>query len=66
MKLTVYTVCKCFNEDQPDESHLKIPAENVDRSTTQQLAVTVGNVAVIITDFKEKLTLPLMRNSYPD
>lgn len=28
--------------------------KNVDRSTAQQLAVTVGNVTVIITDFKEK------------
>ncbi|KAF4078938.1 hypothetical protein AMELA_G00187420 [Ameiurus melas] len=28
--------------------------KNVDRSTAQQLAITVGNVTVIITDFKEK------------
>ncbi|XP_063071346.1 RING1 and YY1-binding protein B [Engraulis encrasicolus] len=28
--------------------------KNIDRSTAQQLAITVGNVTVIITDFKEK------------
>lgn len=28
--------------------------KNIDRSTGQQLAITVGNVTVIITDFKEK------------
>ncbi|XP_016392244.1 RING1 and YY1-binding protein A [Sinocyclocheilus rhinocerous] len=28
--------------------------KNVDRSSAQQLAITVGNVTVIITDFKEK------------
>ncbi|KAA0706865.1 A Death effector domain-associated factor [Triplophysa tibetana] len=28
--------------------------KNIDRSSAQQLAVTVGNVTVIITDFKEK------------
>lgn len=28
--------------------------KNIDRSSAQQLAITVGNVTVIITDFKEK------------
>ncbi|KAK6480657.1 RING1 and YY1-binding protein B-like [Huso huso] len=38
-----------------DISHISRPKlKNVDRSTAQQLAVTVGNVTVIITDFKEK------------
>ncbi|KAM6981285.1 RING1 and YY1-binding protein B [Aplochiton taeniatus] len=36
-------------------SHVSRPKlKNVDRSTAQQLAITVGNVTVIITDFKEK------------
>ncbi|XP_029682889.1 RING1 and YY1-binding protein B [Takifugu rubripes] len=36
-------------------SHISRPKlKNVDRSTAQQLAITVGNVTVIITDFKEK------------
>uniref|UniRef100_A0A3B1JWL5 RING1 and YY1 binding protein b n=1 Tax=Astyanax mexicanus TaxID=7994 RepID=A0A3B1JWL5_ASTMX len=36
-------------------SHTSRPKlKNVDRSTAQQLAITVGNVTVIITDFKEK------------
>ncbi|XP_025053773.1 RING1 and YY1-binding protein [Alligator sinensis] len=34
--------------------HPRPRLKNVDRSTAQQLAVTVGNVTVIITDFKEK------------
>lgn len=34
--------------------HFRPRLKNVDRSTAQQLAVTVGNVTVIITDFKEK------------
>ncbi|KAM9132977.1 RING1 and YY1-binding protein [Pangshura tecta] len=38
-----------------DLNHTSRPRlKNVDRSTAQQLAVTVGNVTVIITDFKEK------------
>ncbi|XP_060095537.1 RING1 and YY1-binding protein isoform X4 [Heteronotia binoei] len=38
-----------------DSNHTSRPRlKNVDRSTAQQLAVTVGNVTVIITDFKEK------------
>ncbi|XP_062852787.1 RING1 and YY1-binding protein B [Trichomycterus rosablanca] len=37
-------------------SHISRPKlKNVDRSTAQQLAITVGNVTVIITDFKEKI-----------
>lgn len=36
-------------------SHISRPKlKNIDRSTGQQLAITVGNVTVIITDFKEK------------
>lgn len=36
-------------------SHICRPKlKNIDRSTAQQLAITVGNVTVIITDFKEK------------
>uniref|UniRef100_A0A673C2T2 RanBP2-type domain-containing protein n=1 Tax=Sphaeramia orbicularis TaxID=375764 RepID=A0A673C2T2_9TELE len=36
-------------------SHITRPKlKNIDRSTAQQLAITVGNVTVIITDFKEK------------
>ncbi|KAF3855812.1 hypothetical protein F7725_016535 [Dissostichus mawsoni] len=36
-------------------SHISRPRlKNIDRSTAQQLAITVGNVTVIITDFKEK------------
>lgn len=36
-------------------SHVSRPKlKNIDRSTAQQLAITVGNVTVIITDFKEK------------
>ncbi|XP_061543926.1 RING1 and YY1-binding protein B isoform X2 [Phycodurus eques] len=36
-------------------NHISRPKlKNVDRSTAQQLAITVGNVTVIITDFKEK------------
>ncbi|XP_028261962.1 RING1 and YY1-binding protein B [Parambassis ranga] len=36
-------------------SHISRPKlKNIDRSTAQQLAITVGNVTVIITDFKEK------------
>ncbi|XP_078270624.1 RING1 and YY1-binding protein B isoform X3 [Rhinoraja longicauda] len=39
-----------------DSIHTSRPKlKNVDRSTAQQLAVTVGNVTVIITDFKEKI-----------
>ncbi|XP_038668113.1 RING1 and YY1-binding protein B [Scyliorhinus canicula] len=39
-----------------DSLHTSRPKlKNVDRSTAQQLAVTVGNVTVIITDFKEKI-----------
>ncbi|XP_001508056.1 RING1 and YY1-binding protein isoform X1 [Ornithorhynchus anatinus] len=38
-----------------ESNHTSRPRlKNVDRSTAQQLAVTVGNVTVIITDFKEK------------
>ncbi|XP_066554145.1 RING1 and YY1-binding protein B [Amia ocellicauda] len=38
-----------------NSTHISRPKlKNVDRSTAQQLAVTVGNVTVIITDFKEK------------
>ncbi|XP_037107827.1 RING1 and YY1-binding protein B isoform X1 [Syngnathus acus] len=37
------------------DSHISRPKlKNIDRSTAQQLAITVGNVTVIITDFKEK------------
>ncbi|KAF3689455.1 RING1 and YY1-binding protein B Death effector domain-associated factor B [Channa argus] len=36
-------------------SHISRPKlKNIDRSTAQQLAITVGNLTVIITDFKEK------------
>ncbi|XP_061640723.1 RING1 and YY1-binding protein B isoform X1 [Phyllopteryx taeniolatus] len=36
-------------------NHISRPKlKNIDRSTAQQLAITVGNVTVIITDFKEK------------
>ncbi|KAL8212710.1 UNVERIFIED_CONTAM: hypothetical protein K2H54_056540 [Gekko kuhli] len=45
-------------EDTTSQQPLVVAAQprlkNVDRSTAQQLAVTVGNVTVIITDFKEK------------
>ncbi len=34
--------------------HFRPKLKNVDRSSAQQLAITVGNVTVIITDFKEK------------
>lgn len=34
--------------------HRRPKLKNIDRSTAQQLAITVGNVTVIITDFKEK------------
>ncbi|XP_029103771.1 RING1 and YY1-binding protein B [Scleropages formosus] len=38
-----------------NNSHVLRPKlKNIDRSTAQQLAITVGNVTVIITDFKEK------------
>ncbi|XP_012694056.2 RING1 and YY1-binding protein B [Clupea harengus] len=38
-----------------NSSHNSRPKlKNIDRSTAQQLAITVGNVTVIITDFKEK------------
>ncbi|KAG9353305.1 hypothetical protein JZ751_017882 [Albula glossodonta] len=38
-----------------NHSHISRPKlKNIDRSTAQQLAITVGNVTVIITDFKEK------------
>ncbi|XP_030633185.1 RING1 and YY1-binding protein B isoform X2 [Chanos chanos] len=38
-----------------NNSHISRPKlKNIDRSTAQQLAITVGNVTVIITDFKEK------------
>ncbi|KAL2091489.1 hypothetical protein ACEWY4_013752 [Coilia grayii] len=38
-----------------NSSHISRPKlKNIDRSTAQQLAITVGNVTVIITDFKEK------------
>ncbi|KAM9325182.1 RING1 and YY1-binding protein [Gastrophryne carolinensis] len=43
-------VTKISNFNHNSRPRLK----NVDRSTAQQLAVTVGNVTVIITDFKEK------------
>lgn len=43
-----YPVYKCFL------LYFRPRLKNVDRSTAQQLAVTVGNVTVIITDFKEK------------
>ncbi|KAI5612375.1 RING1 and YY1-binding protein A [Silurus asotus] len=33
---------------------LRPKLKNIDRSSAQQLAITVGNVTVIITDFKEK------------
>ncbi|CAG5984289.1 unnamed protein product [Menidia menidia] len=37
-------------------SHISRPKlKNIDRSTAEQLAITVGNVTVIITDFKEKI-----------
>ncbi|KAI4827814.1 hypothetical protein KUCAC02_031183 [Chaenocephalus aceratus] len=42
-----FTVCEVSHFSRP---RLK----NIDRSTAQQLAITVGNVTVIITDFKEK------------
>ncbi|CAI9554641.1 unnamed protein product, partial [Staurois parvus] len=44
------SVTKIGNFNHTSRPRLK----NVDRSTAQQLAVTVGNVTVIITDFKEK------------
>nr|XP_033782037.1 RING1 and YY1-binding protein isoform X2 [Geotrypetes seraphini] len=44
------TTMKINNLNHTSRPRLK----NVDRSTAQQLAVTVGNVTVIITDFKEK------------
>ncbi|KAJ8409242.1 hypothetical protein AAFF_G00234400 [Aldrovandia affinis] len=38
-----------------NNSHISRPKlKNIDRSTAQQLAITAGNVTVIITDFKEK------------
>ncbi|XP_076125450.1 RING1 and YY1-binding protein B [Alosa pseudoharengus] len=38
-----------------NSAHISRPKlKNIDRSTAQQLAITVGNVTVIITDFKEK------------
>ncbi|XP_073707671.1 RING1 and YY1-binding protein B [Garra rufa] len=38
-----------------ENSHIFRPKlKNIDRSTAQKLAITVGNVTVIITDFKEK------------
>ncbi|XP_048873519.1 RING1 and YY1-binding protein B-like isoform X1 [Brienomyrus brachyistius] len=43
------------NSTKSSNSRISRPKlKNVDRSTAQQLAVTVGNVTVIITDFKEK------------
>ncbi|XP_038624111.1 RING1 and YY1-binding protein-like [Tachyglossus aculeatus] len=39
-----------------ESNHISRPRlKNVDRSSAQQLAVTVGNVTVIITDYKEKI-----------
>lgn len=43
-----------FNRLFPCDVAFRPRLKNVDRSTAQQLAVTVGNVTVIITDFKEK------------
>lgn len=43
-----------FNRLFPCGAASRPRLKNVDRSTAQQLAVTVGNVTVIITDFKEK------------
>lgn len=43
-----------FNRLFPCAVAFRPRLKNVDRSTAQQLAVTVGNVTVIITDFKEK------------
>lgn len=40
----------CFS----DSMFIRPKLKNIDRSTAQQLAITVGNVTVIITDFKEK------------
>ncbi|XP_028854358.1 RING1 and YY1-binding protein B isoform X1 [Denticeps clupeoides] len=38
-----------------NNSHISRPKlKNIDRSTAEKLAITVGNVTVIITDFKEK------------
>ncbi|KAG7478061.1 hypothetical protein MATL_G00076390 [Megalops atlanticus] len=43
------------NSTKTNNSHISRPKlKNIDRSTAQQLAITVGNVTVIITDFKEK------------
>uniref|UniRef100_A0A3Q2EFD8 RING1 and YY1 binding protein b n=1 Tax=Cyprinodon variegatus TaxID=28743 RepID=A0A3Q2EFD8_CYPVA len=39
---------------KPSSKKTKPKLKNIDRSTAQQLAITVGNVTVIITDFKEK------------
>ncbi|EHA98246.1 RING1 and YY1-binding protein [Heterocephalus glaber] len=41
----------------------RLRLKNVDRSTAQQLTVTVGNVTVIITDFKEKTHSSLTSSS---
>ncbi len=49
--LITFFFFKCFSSlPMPIRPKLK----NIDRSTAQQLAITVGNVTVIITDFKEK------------
>ncbi|KAL3977770.1 MHC class I antigen [Sarotherodon galilaeus] len=39
---------------KPSSKKTRPKLKNIDRSTAQQLAITVGNVTVIITDFKEK------------
>uniref|UniRef100_A0A3P8VFU4 RING1 and YY1 binding protein b n=1 Tax=Cynoglossus semilaevis TaxID=244447 RepID=A0A3P8VFU4_CYNSE len=46
---------KSVTKTNNKNSHISRPKlKNIDRSTAQQLAITVGNVTVIITDFKEK------------
>ncbi|KAI7807598.1 RING1 and YY1-binding protein B [Triplophysa rosa] len=46
---------KSTTKTKNKNSHISRPKlKNIDRSTAQQLAITVGNVTVIITDFKEK------------
>lgn len=47
-------VCKHYNKNQWNESHLKAWATNVGRSTAQELDVSVDSVTVIITEFQEK------------
>ncbi|KAJ8387965.1 hypothetical protein AAFF_G00147560 [Aldrovandia affinis] len=48
---------------EPNSKNTKPKLKNIDRSTAQQLAITVGNVTVIITDFKEKTRTSSMSSS---